>query len=325
MILGPLLFLIYINDLPSALTKLIPVMFADDTNLIIKGKNTSELVQTLNAELEILSDFLKSNKLKLNQEKTKIVCFRKKRNQVSVENLDIIFDGKKIICEKNVKFLGIILDEHLTFEDHCNSVANKMSRNTGILNRVKKTLPSPSLQLIFNSLIFSHYSYGLEVWGASPSKSFKRILTIQKKAIRSVTKSQWLAHTEPRMKKLGILKVNDQHKLQCINTTYDMLKGRCPDIFQFNEKFRNNITRRTLRSSTSQPNNLTLPKITTKADENSFPLIAPQFWNSLPEAVKVEENRNRFRNQIKSSLLDSYQSQTECANPLCTDINHHFS
>ena len=77
-ILGPLLFLIYINDLPAALDKVTPVMFADDTNLVIRGKNINELVTTLNAELDSLSDYFKANKLKLNVDKTKLVCFRKK-------------------------------------------------------------------------------------------------------------------------------------------------------------------------------------------------------------------------------------------------------
>ena len=114
---------------------------------------------------------------------------------------------------ENVTFLGISLDEHLTWEDHCNKVANKISRNTGVLNRSKKVLPLSSLLTVYNSLIFSHLSYGLEIWGASSSKSFKRIIGTQKKAIRAITKSHFLAHTEPRMKNLGILKKTDQHNL----------------------------------------------------------------------------------------------------------------
>ena len=75
-ILGSLLFLIYINDLPASLKEQIPVMFADDTNLVIKGKNLQNIINILNAELETLHDFFKANKLKLNAEKTKMVCFR---------------------------------------------------------------------------------------------------------------------------------------------------------------------------------------------------------------------------------------------------------
>ena len=134
-----------------------------------------------------------------------------------------------------------------------------MARNAGVLNRVKNYLPQASLQTLYNSLIFSHYSYGLEVWGATKPKNLKRILGIQKKALRSVTKSHWLAHSEPRMKKLGILKVSDQYQVQCVNTTYDMLKGHCPDIFNLKDRIRTNNTSHNLRSNASQPENLNLP------------------------------------------------------------------
>ena len=322
-ILGPLLFLIYINDLPAALCKLIPVMFADDTNLIVKGKNIDELVKTLNAELECLSDYFKANKLKLNTDKTKIVCFRKKGKVVSTNELEIVFDGKKLVCEKNTTFLGIILDEHLTWEDHCNAVANKMARNAGVLNRVKNSLPSPSLQTLYNSLIFSHYSYGLEAWGVTKQKNLKRILGIQKKALRSVTKSHWLAHSEPRMKQLGILKVTDQYLVQCINTTHDMLMGNCPDIFNLCEQQRSVTATRNLRSTSSHPLNLNLPPTNSIRNGSSFPLLAPTYWNSLPDEIKNEQNRNRFKKLNKKRIIESYNSYTNCNNPLCMDSKHH--
>ena len=322
-ILGPLLFLIYINDLPAALNKLIPVMFADDTNLIVKGNNICELIKTLNAELESLSDYFKANKLKLNTDKTKVVCFRKKGKVVPTDEFEILFYGKKLVCEKNATFLGIMLDEHLTWEDHCNAVANKMARNAGILNRVKNSLPSPSLQTLYNSLIFSQYSYGLEAWGATKPKNLKRILGIQKKALRSVTKSHWLAHTEPRMKQLGILRVTDQYHVQCVNTTHDMLRGHCPDIFNLGDKIRANTATHNLRSTASQPANLNLPPLNTLSNGSSFPLLAPRYWNNLPEELKNEQNRNRFKKLAKKQFLDNYSSHTSCNNPLCVDMKHH--
>ena len=114
--------------------------------------------------------------------------------------------GTSLPFEKNALFLGVTLDEHLTWEPHCNTVANKMARNGGILNRVKNQIPLESMKILYNSLIFPHYSYCLEAWGACLPKYLKRIKVIQKKAVRTVCKSHWLSHTEPRMKKLNILK-----------------------------------------------------------------------------------------------------------------------
>ena len=104
----------------------------------------------------------KANKLKPNAGKTKLVCFRKKNFPFAKEDLDVVLDDTKIECEKNSTFLGITLDEHHSWEDHCNKVANKMARNTGILNCINNQVPSTSLVTINNSLIFSHFSYCLE-------------------------------------------------------------------------------------------------------------------------------------------------------------------
>ena len=171
--------------------------------------------------------------------------------------------------------------------------------------------------------IFSHYSYGLEAWGATKQKNLKRILGIQKKALRSVTKSHWLAHSEPRMKQLGILRVTDQYHVQCVNTTHDMLRGHCPDIFNLREKVRTNTATHNLRSTVSQPENLNLPPANSLRNGSSFPLLAPKYWNNLPEELKNEQNRNRFKKLSKQKILESYNLHTNCNNPLCVDTKHH--
>ena len=321
-ILGPLLFLIYINDLPASVSKLTPIMFADDTNLVKKGKSLPALIKTINEELVNLNDYFKANKLKLNAEKTKVVCFRKKGHKIEHENLNIKLDGTTLKVEKNATFLGITLDEHLTWENHCNIVANKMSRNMGVLNRVKKTLPTASLLTIYNSLIASHMFYGLEVWGSAAAKNLKRISSIQKKAIRVITKSHWLAHTEPRVKKLKILNIADQQKLQSLSLTFDMLKGISPDIFNFQQNLQSNSSHHELRSTTTQPNNLR-EQVLSYQNKRCFSSLAPTYWNSIPDSVKQSCSRKIFKRATKKILLSSYSETSACENPLCVDRRYH--
>ena len=318
-ILGPLLFLIYINDLPSALDKMTPVMFADDTNLVIKGKDVTELTEVLNSELTSLDDFFRANKLKLNAGKTKLVCFRKKGRAFSSDSIPVTLDNQKLDFAENVTFLGLSLDEHLTWEDHCNKVANKISRNTGVLNRSKKVLPLSSLLTVYNSLIFSHLSYGLEIWGASSSKSFKRIIGTQKKAIRAITKSHFLAHTEPRMKNLGILKVTDQHNLQCVGLMYNMIKGFCPDIFGFCSLINEATVDYNLRSVLSQPENIR----TVASINRSFTSVATTYWNELPPDIKKSSTTKEFKSRVRRNIIQDYFHSCECSNPLCVDRQYH--
>ena len=151
-ILGPLLFLIYINDLPAALNHLRPVMFADDTNLVIKGKNLCNLKTIIQQELNELADYFKANKLKLNVGKTKLICFRKKGSDMNnlKQQFEINLDGEKLEIDDTASFLGMTIDSHLTWEKHCQEVANKVSRTTNILSRLKNFLPNSALKTIYD-------------------------------------------------------------------------------------------------------------------------------------------------------------------------------
>ena len=322
-ILGPLLFLIYVNDLPAALSSLTPVMFADDTNLIIRGKSLTDLVRTLNSDLETLSDYFKANKLKLNVDKTKMVCFRKKNHDFEEQQLLVTLNGIHLKCENSATFLGITLQENLSWENHCNNVANKMARNAGILNRVKKLLPLPSLCTLYNSLIFPHFAYGLEVWGACQPKHLKRIATIQKKSVRAISNAHWLSHTEPRMKKLNILKVNDQHYLQCLSLIYDMIKNNSPDLYNLSQDQNLHSHYHTLRSTTERPENLRLPTFNAQQGKGSFLSFSPPHWNALPEGLKNANSRKTFKTQLKKIKINDYKDRVECTNTRCIDRRFH--
>ena len=262
-------------------------------------------------------------RLKLNTEKTNLVCFRKKGKRFNPTEVPITLNGQLLKYAEDVTFLGISLDEHLSWESHCNKVANKISRNCGVLNRVKKTLPPSSLLTLYNSLILPHLSYGLEVWGASTCRSMKRVVGLQKKAIRIITKSHWLGHTEPRMKSLKTLKIDDLHKFQCQSLMFDMMRGFCPDIYGFRQATNESSVRYRLRSVTTQPQNLRQPSTTNKSPKKSFSAIAPKLWNELPNGTKNCSTRKEFKGVTKRTFLKKYEPDCECLNPLCFDHKYH--
>ena len=136
------------------------------------------MINMLKEDLVSLHDYFKANKLKLNAEKTKMVCFRKKSKEFNEFDHPVYLEGTKLSFDKNAVFLGVSLDEHLDWDVHCTKVANKMSRNVGILNRVKNNIPMASLKTLYSSLIFPHYSYCLEAWGTCQARYSKRIKAI---------------------------------------------------------------------------------------------------------------------------------------------------
>ena len=321
-ILGPLLFLIYINDLPAA-TTLKAVLYADDSNLLATGNNLSILCRQLNIELAKTSDYFKANKLKLNTGKTKLVLFRKKSKKVNYDEIEIYLDEDRLKFEEEATFLGIIIDSHLNWDKHCNKVANTISRNNGALNRVKKLLPPDSLSLLYNSFILPHLQYGLAAWGGCSNQNKKRIVSIQKRAIRTVSKSYTNSHTEPRMKKLDILKLEDLYSHQCTALIHDSIHHRAPKAIKNLLSIGTETTSINLRSHQSDPFHIRIPTTKTKIGTNSFFCKGPRLWNNLSKETQEIKSRSSFKTKSKKLLLEQYNTTANCSNPNCSDRRHH--
>ena len=320
-ILGPLLFLLYINDLPSA-ANLKCVMFADDCNLLIKGNNIKDLIATLNCELESISDYFKANQLKLNAKKTKMVFFRKKSIPTSLEQLPVTLDGEILSFDNDVKFLGLNIDGTLSWDKHCTEVANTISRNNAVINRVKHLLPPPSLKILYHSFIQPHIHYGLPAWGGCNTQNKKRIVNIQKRAIRTVTKSYYIAHTEPRMKKFGLLKLDFLYQQQCLLLTLDCYYGSAPQ--KVKEQIILDVAPNySLRNQSQNPLDLKLSTFKTRAGSNSFSAQGPSFWNDTPHNLREINQKFKFKFAVKKTLLEKYEHLTNCSNPRCKDRQYH--
>ena len=321
-ILGPLLFLLYINDLPSA-TKLKCVIFADDTNLLISGDNFVEIAGTLNAELDLVSDFFKANQLMLNAKKTKMICFRRKAPPDDISKVAVYLDGESLKFEEEAVFLGLTLDSNLNWDKHCTNVANKISRNNSLINRMKNFLPPSSLKLLYNSFIQPHIQYGQAVWGGCSGQSKQRIIKIQKRAIRTVTKSYHLAHTEPRMKKMRLLNFDDLYKQQCMLLCHDCVRHRAPQ--QITKLIVLEQTSYSTRNKSNNPLNLKIPNLKTRVGSQSFRVKGPKIWNEIPTEIKNVDKKQTFKSSIKSSFLYKYSKKTDCKNPRCKDHIFHVS
>ena len=321
-ILGPLLFLIYINDLPAA-AELKCVLFADDSNLLIRGNDLTVIKNKLNKELVNVNDYFKCNKLKLNTQKTKIVCFRKKSQVVNYDDVEIFLDGDKLEFEEKAVFLGITLDSHLSWENHCGQVANKISRNSSAINRVKKLLPPSSLKILYSSLILPHLQYGLAAWGGCTDQNKKRIISIQKRITRTISKSYYIAHTEPRMKKLGMLKLEDLYEQQCATLIHDVINNRSPSPMQELITTDRESTTHNLRRHISDPHNIRIPQTRNKIGANSFCSKGPKIWNNLPQELKNIDRKLIFKHKLKQYFIKKYENTTQCNNPICTDARHH--
>jgi len=177
-ILGPILFLIYINDIENV-TSLNLLSFADDTTVYSSNPDINKLTEYMNIELYKLSDWFFANKLSLNVGKTKYAIFTPSGKQIHAQNKTIKLNNVTISREKSIKFLGLHLDEHLTWKMHITKLKSKLSSALFVLNKIKNILSCKALKTVYYALFHSHLMYGIQAWGSATF--INQIFKMQKK------------------------------------------------------------------------------------------------------------------------------------------------
>ena len=211
-ILGPLLFIIYINDFPKASNIFNFLMYADDTTLFccvdnIKPENRNRLI---NEELQKVNNWLISNKLSLNVNKTKYMQFFKPPKHVSHLNLQI--NNNIISCVNTFNFLGLQLNDNLKWNTHIEFISKKITRTIGLLYKMKYILPQDILLSIYNTLVLPHLNYCIISWGTHNVA----ILQLQKRALRAICNSGYKSHSEPLFKMCNVLKINELYETKLL-------------------------------------------------------------------------------------------------------------
>ena len=314
-ILGPIFFLLYINDIKNCTTSNL-VSFADDTTIYYSSPNQNELFQKVNEELIELYDWLCVNKLSLNISKTiysifgPSVCTTESReNTPMLNNIPIIRPCNSDL-KNPIKFLGICLDDTLTWQKHISYLSSKLARSIYIINRVKNVLPHSALLSLYYALFHSHIMYGIQLWGHSAPA--KKIYNMQKKIVRIINNKSYRSHTDPLFKKCQLLKLEDLYTLQVALFMHDYKYDRLPpsftDIFQKNTflhgRHANNFPR-------YRPRTL----FTANLPRHNF----PKTWNDLNPDLKNISSRNIFKRQLKTQFLNHYNSKVKCKFQNCPD------
>ena len=229
-VLGPLLFLIYINDLPSASKKLTFYLFADDTNIYYESKDLSNLTKVVNKELRLLKKWLDANKLSLNIDKTNYIIFHS--SSVNVPPGSNIKIGKKHIKRvKFVTFLGLLLDEHLNWKYHLSELSKKLARTCEMFFKLRNLLPLDVLICLYNALFLSFLQYGLIVWGQAYASYIDPIFKLQKKAVRAISFQPRMSPSLPIFNDLKLLKLSEIFELQLLTFVFDSVKKTSPSCF----------------------------------------------------------------------------------------------
>jgi hypothetical protein len=286
-ILGPLLFLIYINDLPSLSRKDSNiVLYADDTTIIYTNSNKTNYILQISSLLADLNNWFQSNLLNLNLNKTNYLEFNATKRQE--EDTQLKCANISIPTITHTKFLGLIIDNTLSWNSHIDSLIRKMSSFCYALSQIKHSVPNETLKLIYCAHIHSIMSYGLIFWGTSPLAN--KVFILQKKIIRIITNTNNRSSCKQHFKNLRIMTLYSQYIFSII-----MFTTNNKHLFSSNSEIHKYDTR---------SNNLLHPPLTNLTKCKKGPYInGIKIYNHLPQQLKrLEQNPNHFAVALKRFL-----------------------
>ena len=301
-VLGPLFFLLYVNDMGQACKELELVLFADDTNIFAQAGEPRSLFTKVNQGLNGLSEWFRCNKLTLNLKKTEYVYFGGPRGS-NPEGLSLIVGGEEIKRVRGARFLGVWVDELLRWTEHVGKVKSKTAQLLGVLGRARSVLGGDSLQVLYNSLVLPHLQYCLLAWGdlaGDGNGSMGRaILSHQKRLVGMIAGKTGRYHADPLFARFGLLKIGDLYRQQLRIHAWKFWNGCLPQgqaamLERVNQTHEHGtrLARRGMFISTR--------------DHRRVGYRIPKEWETITEALRSTASLGAFKRLSKGEFLEGY-------------------
>ena len=296
-ILGPLLFLLYINDLPNV--SLFDVrLFADDACLLLDNKYPNLLELNINNELIKINNWMKVNKLSINYKKTNFMIFTRRRSNFTYR---LQLEGQTLERVNSFKYLGVILSEKLSWTAHIGHLVTKISRASYIISKLRHYVDLNSLKMIYYSLVYPHLIYCITSWGKAPISVLQPLEILQRKLIRIMTNSDFRCHTPPLFHSLKLLTISDIYKLNLAISIHNIQ----------NNKFTGSNNLVLLKDShsyftrLSSNNNYFQPQTFSNLGLSTHSAAGLKFWRLIPNSIKSKPLPS-FKINLKKFLISYY-------------------
>lgn len=297
-ILGPLLFLLYINDMNKA-TDLELILFADDSTAIAKGPNLQRTVVNTNEQLSRLHDWLCANRLSLNVSKSIFSLFTNTRPADSPE---IQIGGSRLSYSSCTKYLGMQIDDKVNFSQHIKSVCKIVRSRAGLLKRLSYSIPKKVLRNLYSAIIYPYITRDIETWGDSSSTDLRRLRTLMDKCMKILSGTNNI--NDNSYKSLKLLKFDDVFSYFCLVRFYKYYRLEYSEYFE--ERANSLVIQHTYRTRSATNQILNQPRMRLSKTSHSFFKNAIQKWNSLPADLRNVPKLNTFKNNLKKRLLSQY-------------------
>ena len=301
-VLGPLLFLLYINDFHRSSSIFEFHLFADDSNLFYSHKNLRSLETSVNEQLALVHCWLCTNKLSLNVEKSSFIIFHSAQKKLNYDP-PIKINNMTLKHDEQIKYLGIMMDTHLTWKPHIAYISQKIKRNIGLISKVRHFVTLDILTKLYYSFVYPFLIYGIVAWGHTYESTISPLFILQKKCLRIMSFAEYNAHTNPIFIKLKILKLADLVLFNTALFMYDYHTNNLPN--SFNSFFNPVNQRHSYNTRLASKATYSLPKIRTNYGKFSIRFSGAKIWNKIDESLK-KLKREKFKDCMREQIINSY-------------------
>lgn len=307
-VLGPLLFLLYINDFhkaTSAIENVQPRLFADDSNVFITEKNPNTLKVKAQMVLKEILKWFRANKLCVNIGKTCYSIFANKNKNIPATLNTLKADNMTIDRTNVSKYLGLHMDDGLTWETHINNINNDLVKITNAFKIIKNKVTHNNKRKMFFAYFQSKAQYGIEIYGHAGSTIIKKLQTQQNKSIKILYNLHPRTSTNKIHLKNRFLKIKDLHKSFTLNFLHKYKNNQLPPIF--NDMFTQYTDIHT--HQTRNRENYHRPPIRLATADKSMQAFASKLWNKLPRELKETTSYTTFKTKVKEFLRKDYEGE----------------
>ena len=301
-ILGPLLFILYINDFPAISDSMDAYLYADDTAIFVEGNTAGEVQKVINELMPKVTDWFIANQLSVNTDKTYYQVYSNKKVPT---NILFHLGGANIKRAYTVKYLGVFIDENMKWGTHIDKLYRTLCRNVGMISKAKYFLSSDHLLLLYNSLFLAHVNYCCFIFTSTYPTHISKLEKIQKRAVRLVDGQSRLAHSGPIFKKLKLLKVQDIGKQQMLLLLHRKLQNGLPQ--PIDRLFSSARPSRSFRNI----KHFVEPYSSKLYGQHIVSWVAPRVWNSImvtmfPLVQTVPSSKYAIKKITKKYFINQY-------------------
>ena len=300
-VLGPLLFLLYINDIAKCYNAGLFRVFADDTGIFCQGNNINDLIETAKEIMIKIEEWFSCNKLTLNVDKTCFVIFKSSRwKNVNIPD-SIHFNNKTINRVTCVKYLGLLLDEKLDWKNHVNEVCNGLKRFFPTFYNIRSYVNLTHARTIYYAMLYSKIKYAIPVYGLASQESMNKIQVLQNKLLKVLTKKNYRYSTNQLHNDFEILKVNDITNQEILTFVHSYINNKLPSIFD--EYFTHRFSMEMYIAS-ERKIRFIIPRHQTNIGADSLNVKGAQLFNFLKLVIKPNVSSKVFKKAFKKSILE---------------------